>query len=360
MSDLLTNTVEFTVSELAQAVKQTIEDQFDYVRVRGEISGFRGRHSSGHAYFTLKDEDATIDAVIWKTHLPAPRLQARGGLRGHRHRAAHHLPEVVEVPDRHRPARARRCRRADGAARGAPQEARRRGPVRRRAQAPAALPAARHRRHHLADRRGDPRHPPPPRRPLPEPRPGLAGARPGRHLRRRSRRRHRRLQPPPARRPDPAARRADRRPRRRLDRGPLGLQRRDRRPRRRRQRDPADLRRRPRDRHHADRLRRRPPRADADRRRRSAPCRCAPNSSPMSTTWARARRQAVRRTGANLRDRWRAAAAGLPRPENLLSHRRSSGSTLRARSSRSSLLAVAAEEDAAPSPPSPRASRARR
>lgn len=72
MSDILTNTVEFTVSELANAVKKTIEGQFDYVRVRGEISGFRGRHSSGHAYFTLKDNDATIDAVVWK--LTFPRL----------------------------------------------------------------------------------------------------------------------------------------------------------------------------------------------------------------------------------------------------------------------------------------------
>jgi exodeoxyribonuclease VII large subunit len=36
------------------------------VRVRGEISGFK-RHSSGHCYFTLKDNDACIDAVIWRS-----------------------------------------------------------------------------------------------------------------------------------------------------------------------------------------------------------------------------------------------------------------------------------------------------
>ena len=60
-----TNTPEFTVSELALAVKRTVEDEFQYVRVRGEISGFRGVHSSGHAYFTLKDDQATIDAVVW-------------------------------------------------------------------------------------------------------------------------------------------------------------------------------------------------------------------------------------------------------------------------------------------------------
>jgi hypothetical protein len=35
------------------------------VRVRGEISGWK-RHSSGHCYFTLKDDAACIDAVIWR------------------------------------------------------------------------------------------------------------------------------------------------------------------------------------------------------------------------------------------------------------------------------------------------------
>ena len=66
MSDTQTNAFEFTVSEISQAVKRTVEDQFGYVRVRGEISGFRGQHSSGHCYFTLKDDGAAIDAVVWK------------------------------------------------------------------------------------------------------------------------------------------------------------------------------------------------------------------------------------------------------------------------------------------------------
>lgn len=66
MAELLTNAAEYTVSEIAQAVKRTVEGEFGHVRVRGEISGFRGQHSSGHAYFTLKDENASIDAVVWK------------------------------------------------------------------------------------------------------------------------------------------------------------------------------------------------------------------------------------------------------------------------------------------------------
>ena len=61
-----TNTPELTISELSGALKRTIEDRFGFVRVRGEVSGWRGPHASGHCYFCLKDEGARIDAVIWK------------------------------------------------------------------------------------------------------------------------------------------------------------------------------------------------------------------------------------------------------------------------------------------------------
>jgi exodeoxyribonuclease VII large subunit len=60
------NSPALTVSELSGALKKTIENAFGQVRVRGEISGFK-RHASGHCYFTLKDENACIDAVIWRT-----------------------------------------------------------------------------------------------------------------------------------------------------------------------------------------------------------------------------------------------------------------------------------------------------
>ncbi|HMN30007.1 MAG TPA: exodeoxyribonuclease VII large subunit, partial [Caldilineaceae bacterium] len=48
----------------ALAYGRTVETAFDQVRVRGEISGYRGPHSSGHAYFSLKDDRARIDAVV--------------------------------------------------------------------------------------------------------------------------------------------------------------------------------------------------------------------------------------------------------------------------------------------------------
>jgi exodeoxyribonuclease VII large subunit len=65
-ADSRTNAAEFTVSEISGALKRTVEDAFGNVRVRGEVSGYRGPHSSGHAYFALKDDRARIEAVIWK------------------------------------------------------------------------------------------------------------------------------------------------------------------------------------------------------------------------------------------------------------------------------------------------------
>jgi exodeoxyribonuclease VII large subunit len=74
------NAPEFTVSELSAALKRTVEDNFGYVRVRGEISGFRGPHSSGHCYFALKDQSAKIEAVIWKTAYVRMRFKPQEGL----------------------------------------------------------------------------------------------------------------------------------------------------------------------------------------------------------------------------------------------------------------------------------------
>ena len=67
----LSNVAEFTVSELSFAIKRTVEDAFGLVRLRGEISGYRGPHSSGHVYLTLKDDKARIDGVIWRAFFPA-------------------------------------------------------------------------------------------------------------------------------------------------------------------------------------------------------------------------------------------------------------------------------------------------
>jgi exodeoxyribonuclease VII large subunit len=80
MAEPRVNIPEWTVSELSAALKKTVEDNFGYVRVRGEISGFRGPHSSGHAYFALKDESARIDAVVWKGNYSRMRIKPEDGL----------------------------------------------------------------------------------------------------------------------------------------------------------------------------------------------------------------------------------------------------------------------------------------
>ncbi len=72
------NIPEWSVSELAGALKKTVEDAYGFVRVRGEISGYRGPHSSGHAYFALKDDGAKIDARDLEGRVRPPAVQARG------------------------------------------------------------------------------------------------------------------------------------------------------------------------------------------------------------------------------------------------------------------------------------------
>lgn len=60
------NVPEFSVTELSQLLKRRIEEDFSHIRLRAEISGFK-RAASGHLYFTLKDDDALLDGVCWRT-----------------------------------------------------------------------------------------------------------------------------------------------------------------------------------------------------------------------------------------------------------------------------------------------------
>jgi exodeoxyribonuclease VII large subunit len=74
------NIQEWSVSELSAALKRTVEDAYGYVRVRGEVSGFRGASPSGHVYFRLKDEKAVLEAVIWKGSYGRMRVKPEEGL----------------------------------------------------------------------------------------------------------------------------------------------------------------------------------------------------------------------------------------------------------------------------------------
>ncbi|PYE34978.1 exodeoxyribonuclease VII large subunit [Rhizobium sp. PP-F2F-G38] len=79
-ADSPSNLWEYSVSELSGSIKRTMEQTFDQVRVRGEICGYRGPHSSGHAYFGLKDERARIDAVVWKGTMGKLRFKPEEGM----------------------------------------------------------------------------------------------------------------------------------------------------------------------------------------------------------------------------------------------------------------------------------------
>jgi exodeoxyribonuclease VII large subunit len=59
------NLAPYTVGELARAVKRTIEGAYGLVRVRGELMRVK-RHTSGHIYLCLKDDDASLDGVVWR------------------------------------------------------------------------------------------------------------------------------------------------------------------------------------------------------------------------------------------------------------------------------------------------------
>ena len=74
-----TNNPVYTVGEFSHVIKKLVETNFSYVRIKGEISrpSFPG---SGHIYFTLKDTDGTIAAIIWKYTLPRLSIKPEEGM----------------------------------------------------------------------------------------------------------------------------------------------------------------------------------------------------------------------------------------------------------------------------------------
>ena len=73
------NQPEYSVSEVSGALKRVVEDNFGYVRVRGELSGFK-RAASGHLYMDLKDDKAVINGVCWKGKAASLSFKPEDGL----------------------------------------------------------------------------------------------------------------------------------------------------------------------------------------------------------------------------------------------------------------------------------------
>ncbi len=69
----------FSVSELTHTIKRLLEDNIPTVWLEGEVSNFKA-HSSGHYYFTLKDEQAQISAVIWRSRVANLDFELQDGM----------------------------------------------------------------------------------------------------------------------------------------------------------------------------------------------------------------------------------------------------------------------------------------
>ncbi len=75
----VSNAQAYSVSELAFALKRTLEDAYGFVRLRGELSKVT-HHASGHVYLTLKDEKAALDGVVWKGQVRGLGVRPEQGL----------------------------------------------------------------------------------------------------------------------------------------------------------------------------------------------------------------------------------------------------------------------------------------
>ncbi|MCX6120459.1 MAG: exodeoxyribonuclease VII large subunit [Ignavibacteriales bacterium] len=69
-----------TITELTRQIKFSLESSFPRVWVEGEISNFK-QHTSGHLYFTLKDEGAQLSALMWRSRVANLTFQPEDGMK---------------------------------------------------------------------------------------------------------------------------------------------------------------------------------------------------------------------------------------------------------------------------------------
>ena len=69
-----------TITELTRQIKFSLESSFPRVWVEGEISNFK-QHTSGHLYFTLKDEGAQLSALMWRSRVANLVFQPEDGMK---------------------------------------------------------------------------------------------------------------------------------------------------------------------------------------------------------------------------------------------------------------------------------------
>lgn len=73
------NALEYSVTDLSNALKRTVEDRFGYVRVRAELSGVK-IPGSGHMYLSLKDDKSVLNGVMWRGNVSRLTFRPEDGL----------------------------------------------------------------------------------------------------------------------------------------------------------------------------------------------------------------------------------------------------------------------------------------
>lgn len=80
LSDLMTDNIpEFSVGDISTAIKRLLEGSFSRVKVRGEVTELK-QYSSGHVYFSLKDEHGKLTAIIWRYKAEKLKMQLENGM----------------------------------------------------------------------------------------------------------------------------------------------------------------------------------------------------------------------------------------------------------------------------------------
>ena len=72
------NIPEFSVSEITSLTKNILEENFERVRIRGEVSKIK--ENKGHLYFSLKDENFILNAICWSSAVPLLQVFPEEGM----------------------------------------------------------------------------------------------------------------------------------------------------------------------------------------------------------------------------------------------------------------------------------------
>ena len=74
----MSNIPEFSVTEISNLTKSILEENFNLIRVKGEISSVK--NFKGHIYFSIKDDTNILNAVCWASNAPFLEVQPEDGI----------------------------------------------------------------------------------------------------------------------------------------------------------------------------------------------------------------------------------------------------------------------------------------